>query len=113
MNDSNPQATIEDVCIIHIRRIKAASLFKLLFIGTITIAGPFCLFCGILALFGANTVTFNNSYITDAWGLITALIMAPVFSAIAAAFIWIGCYLGIRIWGKFNPIKIEYVPAEG
>ncbi len=69
------------------------------------------LFFGILALFGAETVTVSGSSVTGIPGLIAALIMAPLFSVIVSLFGWVGSYFGIRIWGHFKPITLEYAPA--
>lgn len=65
-----------------------------------------------MALFGAKTVTFSGEHVTGFMGLVTALIMAPIFSLIFSLFGWIGTYFGIRIWGHFRPITLEYVPAK-
>jgi len=97
---------------IQLRRIKAGSLFKLVFIACGTIFIPMFVFFGILALFGAQTVTVSNEPVTGIMGLLAALIMAPIFTLLFAAFSWVGAYLGIRMFGYFKPLEIEYVPSE-
>ena len=95
---------------IRIKRIKAGSLFSLIFVAIFSVFVPLILFCGVLALFGFRTV-FENSYpVFGLKGLLTALVMAPFFSLIFSVIIWICMYLGIRIWG--GSITIEYVPAN-
>jgi len=97
---------------IRLRRIKAGSLFKLVLLASGTIFIPMILFFGVLALFGANTVTLSGKPVTGIMGLVTAVIMAPFFTLFFAVFLWVGAYLGIRLWGFFKPLVIEYVPAE-
>lgn len=97
---------------IRIRRIKAGSLFKLVFIASGTVLMPMFVIFGIMALFGAETVTISNEPVTGIMGLIAALIMAPIFTLIFTIFLWIGAYLGIRLFGYFKPLEIEYVPSE-
>ena len=97
---------------IRFRRIKAGSLFKLVFIASGTVFIPMFIFFGILALFGAKTVTVANEPVTGIMGLLSALIMAPIFTLLFAVVAWIGAYIGIRIFGNFKPLEIEYVPSE-
>ena len=103
---------VTDVSKIRLRRIKAGSLFKLVLISSSTIFVPMILFFGILAYFGAKTVSLSGEYVTGVTGLITALIMAPFFTVLFSLFAWVGAYIGIRIFGYFRPLELEYVPAE-
>lgn len=97
---------------IRLRRIKAGSLFKLVFLTSSAIFMPMIILFGVLALFGAKTVTFSGEPVTGIMGLVTSLIMAPFFTLLFAVFLWVGAYLGIRIFGYFKPLEVEYVPAE-
>jgi hypothetical protein len=97
---------------IQFKRIKAGSLFKFIFIVTASIMIPFLILCGIAAFFGANTVTVNQKYVTGIWGLVSALIMAPIFSVVFAGITWLFAYISIRIIGKFKPFTISYVTDE-
>jgi len=96
--------------IIRIKRIKAGSLFKFILIPSAAFMIPFVL-CGVAALFGAQTITVNKQYVTGVWGLIAALIMAPLFALIFLGFTWFFAYLGIRIIGRFKPLKLSYISA--
>jgi hypothetical protein len=73
---------------------------------------PFFLLCGTAAFFGAKTVSVGQNHVTGWWGLIAAIIMAPLFAAVFGGITWFFAYLSIRILGKFSPLVIEYVPAE-
>jgi hypothetical protein len=112
MSDTPPSIPIPDIARIRLRRIKAGSLFKLIFLGTASVFIPMFIFFGILALFGAKTVTVSGEHVTGIMGLIAALIMAPLFTLFFSLFGWIGSYIGIRVWGYFKPITLEYVPVE-
>jgi hypothetical protein len=97
---------------IRLRRIKAGSLFKLVLLSSSAVFIPMIVFFGVLAFFGAKTVTFSGEHVTGMKGLVTALIMAPFFTPFFSLFAWIGAYVGIRVFGCFWPLEIEYVPAE-
>jgi len=107
-----PPPILTDTRRIRLRRIKAGSLFKLIFIAGATTLCPFILFCGVLAFFGANTITVSGAHVTGLKGLVAAIIMAPLFVLIFSLFFWIAAYVGLRVFGYFKPITIEYVPAE-
>ena len=110
MTDIPPLVT--DVRKIRLRRIKAGSLFKLVLLSSSAIFIPMIIFFGVLAFFGAKTVTFSGEHVTGVKGLITALIMAPFFTLFFSLFAWIGAYIGIRVFGYFWPLELEYVPVE-
>ena len=72
--------TIDDAQKIRIRRIKAGSLFRLVATGVFTVIVPLCVFFGILALFGFDTVHVNRRQVHGVEGLIDALIMALILA---------------------------------
>lgn len=95
-----------------IRRIKAGSLFKLIFVISLSVFVPFFLLCGIAALFGAKTVSVGESHVTGVMGLVSAIIMMPIFAACFGGCAWFFSYLAIRLVGKFSPLGLDYVSAE-
>ena len=97
---------------IHLRRIKAGSLFKLVFVATATVFVPAILFLGVLALCGANTVVISGRYVTGVKGLLAAVLLTPLFTVLFSLFAWFVVYMGIRSWGHFRAIRLDYVPAE-
>ena len=110
MNDAPSLMT--DVRKIRLRRIKAGSLFKLVLFSSSAIFVPMIVFFGVLAFFGAKTVSISGEHVTGVIGLIAALIMAPVFTVSFSLFAWVGVYIGIRLFGYFWPLEIDYVPAN-
>ena len=111
MSEAPPFVPIPDIARIRLRRIKAGSLFKLIFLATSSVFVPVIVFFGVLALFGARTVTVSGEHVTGIMGLVASLVMAPLFSLFFSLFGWFGAYIGIRIWGSFKPITLEDVPA--
>jgi hypothetical protein len=103
---------LADIRRIRIRRFKSGSMFKLMLIAVGTMWTPLFVVFGIAALFGAETVHFSNEPVTGIKGLLGALIMAPFFVGMLTLFAWAAAYIGVRIWGRFSPIELEYVPAD-
>jgi hypothetical protein len=110
MTDSQPP-DVGDVRRITVKRFKAGSMFKLVFVATGAIFFPLIVFFGVLAFFGAKTVSVSGEHVTGFKGLVAALILAPIFTLIVSLFAWIGAYLGIRVLGYVKPIRLEYVSA--
>lgn len=108
-----PPHVVPDIRRIYLRRIKAGSFFKLVLISTTATLAPLILLCGVCALFGFNTVTVSGRPLTGVTGLVAALIMAPLFCVFFSLFVWFFGYLGLRLWGHFRPVALEYVPAPG
>jgi hypothetical protein len=101
--------TIDEPQEIHVRRIKAGSLFKLVAIGVFSVMVPLFIFFGVLALFGFRTVYVNQQQLYGFAGLFAAIVMAPIFSLIFSVLGWVALYIGIRVFGHFKPITISYV----
>lgn len=87
-------------------------MFKLIFVISLSVFVPFFLLCGIAALFGAKTVSVGESHVTGVMGLVSAIIMMPIFAACFGGFAWFFTYLAIRMIGKFSPLALDYVSAE-
>jgi hypothetical protein len=98
--------------IVKVRRLKFSSLFAMFFFGFLVFFGPFILFCGIAAIFGAHTIEVSGRYVTGVLGFIQALIMIPLVTAGTALIFSTMCYLGIRIAGRFCPLVLAYLPAK-
>lgn len=69
-------------------------------------------FFGMLAFFGAKTVSLSGEYVTGMKGLMTSLVLASIFVLLCSLFAWVGAYIGLRVVGYFKPIVLEYVPAS-
>lgn len=97
---------------IRAKKLKKASLFKLIFVSTLIPMGLFFLLCGIAAAFGASTVTLNGASQTGWQGLLAAVIMFPFFVLIFSGLTWIFAALGLWMYSWFRDIEIEVVEGS-
>jgi len=97
---------------IRIKRLKAGSLFRLLFIGNFMFFIPFSILMGIFSLFGAETVEWNNHPITGIAGLITSPFIGLFITIIFSIFFWAAMFVGLWIYSKFKSIELEFISAE-
>ena len=74
--------------------------------------GLFLLLCGIAAYFGAETVKVNNANVTGVKGLVSAIVMYPLFLILFSFFAWIGSALGLWMYSWFRKIELEFVDGE-
>jgi hypothetical protein len=95
-----------------IRRLKAASLFKLILIVNALFFSPFCLLCSVAALLGAHSVEVGGKSVTGIAGLAAGLVMIPIFVVLFSLICWFFFYVAIRIVGHFKLLKLEYVTDE-
>ncbi len=65
---------------------------------------------GVLALFGMNTVTWNESQLYGFWGLVAGVLIGVVMSFFMTAFLGTASVVGCWIYSKFDPIRISYFP---
>ncbi|MBQ0718655.1 MAG: hypothetical protein KBT88_00485 [Gammaproteobacteria bacterium] len=94
--------------IIEAKKISKASLFKLLLKGLG--CGFFVLFvgCGVAAILGAETVSWNGEPVKGLMGGVTAFLMWPFFSLFLACFIWLFSVFGLWIYSFFGTLSIEF-----
>lgn len=109
----HPSRVAPDIRRISLRRLKAGSFFKLVFISTSATLCPLILVCGACALFGLNTISVSGRYLTGFSGLLAAILMAPIVCVVFSVFFSFVGYLGLHVWGHFRPVTLEYVPAPG
>ncbi len=100
---------------IEIQRLSAGSIYKLLFIGSTVTCVPLGLVFGVLAYFGADTVTWNGEPLTGFLGLVAGPLMGLFLVAWVVAFIGTVSVLGLWVYSKFRPITlvIREVAADG
>ena len=99
--------------IVEAKKISKASLFKLMLIGAFI--GLFLLFLlfGIAAIYGYETVSFNDKYITGVWGFIAALLMWPIFSLFFTCFGWAIITFGLWIYSFFRVLRVAFRGVKG
>lgn len=103
-------AEIEQVLVV--RKVKAASIYKLLLCGLLVAFIPLGLVLGISGLFGADTVKWNNQPIHG----VAALFVGPALSVFMALFFtgFLGTLTTVGLWllSCFRPISIRVVLAQ-
>lgn len=97
---------------IRAKKLSKGSLFKLIFIGFCVPLVPFILLCGIASVFGAATITVNDRPVTGIMGLITSVIMCPIFCFLFTSIVWVMFAFGLWIYSKFRKIELEFADAE-
>lgn len=90
------------------KKISKGSVFKIYFLGLA--GGFFVLFFifGVSAIFGAETVKWEEQPITGIMGFITAMLMWPFFSFFFAGFMWLISILGLWLYSFIKPITISF-----
>ena len=103
-------AEIEQVLVI--RKVKAASIYKLLLCGLLIAHIPLGVVFGISGLFGADTVKWNGQAVHG----IAALFVGPALSAFIAVFFagFLGTLTNLGLWllSRFHTMTIRVVLAE-
>jgi len=90
------------------KKISKGSVFKIYFLGLA--GGFFVLFFifGVSAIFGAETVKWEEQPITGIMGFIIAMLMWPFFSFFFAGFMWLISILGLWLYSFIKPITISF-----
>lgn len=103
-------AEIEQVLLV--RKVKAASIYKLLLCGLLVVLVPLGVVFGIAGLFGADTVKWNNQPIHGA----AALFAGPAISVFGALLFtgFLGTLTNFGLWllSRFRVISIRVVLAQ-
>jgi hypothetical protein len=92
---------------ITIRKLSTGTIFKLIAIGNLCSIIPFSLLMGILAFFGAETVTWNDKQLVGLEGLIASPFIGLFISFIFTAFFGILVSFGLWVFSKFRTIQID------
>ena len=90
-----------------VQRISAGTLLKLTGVGLVFTFVPFTILMGCFALFGYETVTWNEQALVGVSGLLASpfigLFIAGVFTVIIGPCIAIGLW----VYSKYRPITIR------
>ena len=97
---------------IAVQRLSTGTIFKLTGIGTSVTFVPFSILMGGLALFGANTIKWNDEYVHG----ITALLSSPFIGLMISLFLTLilGSVMafGLLVFSKFRPITLQVKQAN-
>lgn len=94
------------------KRIGFGSVYKVLAVGLACGMVPLGLFFGVLAFFGAHTVTWNNAPLTGVAGLLggpaIGLFITGLFTVVVGSI----CVLGLWLYSLVRPFQITYKQTE-
>lgn len=97
---------------ITIKRFTAISSFKIVVIGVSIAMMAFTVLMGFFALFGAQTVHWNQHAITGISGLIASPLMGIFMAAMFSLFGWFGFMFSFWLFSLFRNLTIEYIADE-
>lgn len=98
---------------VRISRLSALTNYKILFLGTSFSVGAFSVLMGILAAFGASTVTWNGESVYGLSGLVTGTLLGAASSIFTTVVLGSACVLGTWLYSKFESISITYITTSG
>ena len=103
-------AEIEQVLVI--RKVKAASIYKLLLFGLLIAFIPFGVVSGIAGLFGAETVKWNNQPLHGVAALFAGPAISVFIALLFTGFLGTITSLGLWLLSRFRTISIRVVLAH-
>ena len=90
------------------------SVMKLLFIANIMLWGSFGIILGLAALFGFETVKWNEEVVTGFGGLFLGLSIAAILGLIATAITGLLTWLGTRLYSALRPdANLSFLDEDG
>ena len=98
---------------ITVKRLRGGAVFKLLLVGNMAFFLPLSLVAGILGMFGASTVTWNDQVVTGLPALPVTLMSGALFALVVSVLTWISVFIGLWVYSAFRPIQLEFIPLAG
>lgn len=92
--------------LIRIQRLSAGTIFKLAAIGLGCSFIPLSVFFGVLAAFGAQTVTWNGQHLTGLSGLAMSPVIGLMVSGIGTVLLGSACAFGLWLYSFVRPMSI-------
>lgn len=90
-----------------VERFSVKSIFKLVALGLLLSVVPFSALMGLFALFGANTVTWNNEHIHGISALIAGPLMGVFISFVFTLFFGTFMSFGLWLYSKVRPLTVK------
>jgi NhaP-type Na+/H+ and K+/H+ antiporter len=103
-------AEIEQVLVV--RKVKAASIYKLLLCGLLIAFIPLGLVFGVSGLFGADTVKWNNQPIHGLAALFAGPALSLFIALLFTGFLGTLTSFGLWLFSRFRTISIRVVLAQ-
>lgn len=96
----------------NIRRLRAGTVFKLLWTGNTAFLAPLYLLKGVAGLFGLDVLRSEGSYVHGLEALTTAagfLIAGPL---VFASFAFVPTFTGLWLYSRWRPLVIEFFESK-
>lgn len=97
---------------ITVKRLRSKAVFKIIFLGLIIFFVPFFTICGFLASAGLLTMSWDGQSLTGISAIISGPFMGLLMALIFGLFISSCTALGLILFARVRPIKIEYYPKD-
>lgn len=97
---------------IEIKNISALSVYKLVAISTVFFWAPIFLLCGVLSIFGMNTVLSTEGPVHGLLGLAYAIWLFVVWVVLASGIFGTIFYVGLRLFFCFRAIKVRVLAID-
>jgi hypothetical protein len=97
---------------IRIQRLSAGTVFKLAAVGLGCSLLPVCIFFGVLAAFGAQTITWNGQHLTGLSGLAMSPVVGLMFTGVGTLLLGSACAFGLWLYSLVRPMSILVKSAE-
>lgn len=94
---------------IIVKRLTHRSLLKVAAVSAFMSLVPIGSLMGIFAMFGFQTVHFNNHYLTGIGGLFGGIAIGVFVSIFFTLFFATFGFVGIWLYSKFRSLEIEYL----
>ncbi|MBT8440654.1 MAG: hypothetical protein KJO91_13050 [Gammaproteobacteria bacterium] len=97
---------------LKVKRIRGASIFKIIVFGSALGCAVISTFFGIFALFGAEVVQWNEQYVTGIKGFLVSPFVGLFAGGFFGLFTSLFVYIGLRVYSMFRGMIIEYLPSD-
>ncbi|QRG79275.1 hypothetical protein [Citrobacter sp. R56] len=92
---------------ISMKRIKPSAIYRLMLIGLGIPLQIFAVVCGVMGIFGADMVKWNDQPVHGILALPAAMFSALFVTVIFTAFMGSVTCLGLWIYSRFRPLKVK------
>ena len=91
---------------ITIQRISAGTTFKMVAIGMLITFVPFTVLMGFFALFGANTISWNNENIHGVNAILASPFIGLLIALIFTLILGSAMAFGLWVYSNFRPLTL-------
>jgi len=94
------------------QRLRGGTIIKTILIGNTIGCSLLVSIAGVFALFGAESIQWNEQYVTGIKGFIASPFIGAFIGFLFGLFTAFFTYIGLRVLSLFRPLTVEYVPCN-